>query len=100
MSLKTWNISERAQQFPENNTHEIRVENIEFVALYNLGGRVIGADSSLATIVRHESVNSLIMGLVIFAPLISCVYPIEEPRLPWPIPVTPVVRRGHFQTGI
>lgn len=54
MSLKTWNISERAQQFPENNTHEIRVENIELVALYNLWGRVIGADSSLAAIVRHE----------------------------------------------
>lgn len=45
---------------------------------------------------RHEAEGDhvLVVRLVVLVPLVTGVYTVEVPRLPWPIFVFPIIRRG------
>ena len=55
--------------------NKVRIENVELVTLYNLWRGVV----------------MIIVGLIVFVPLIPCVNPIEILGFPWPIFVVPPI---------
>jgi hypothetical protein len=59
---------------------QVRVENVELIALHNLGWGVF----------------RVIMGLVVLVPLITCVYAVEELGLAWSIPAAHI-RQTHIE---
>ncbi|KAG2464255.1 CAAS1 protein, partial [Polypterus senegalus] len=66
---------------------EVRVEDVELVALHDLGGRVV----------------KIIMGLIVFVPFKPRVDTIKKARLAWPVFVCPQVdlpREGHLHAEL
>ncbi|KFM06021.1 Putative uncharacterized protein encoded by CACTIN-AS1, partial [Aptenodytes forsteri] len=66
---------------------EVRVEDVELVALHDLGGGVV----------------KVVVGLVVLVPLEARVHPVEEAGLAGPVLVSPEIglaREGHFHTEL